>query len=619
MDAAAAGAGPNQQPLLATMATQPQTEQHTALRTEMAKNIAHLLQQRKPATDPSKPVVVDRLQEMATRLEDYLWKRSASVQEYSTLHTLKHRLQCLAVYMGKHQQQRGETGGGGSDEAGTGSKDDEEQHHPPTSSKRVCVRAAPVEIGPDELSHVKSFLFNDAFESACDLAKMSKVCRSWREVGTWSEWSKAFGFFPLGKQFPAVLVPIMECARTNGETELEKRRSNVSYSRNVPWTISRFETKEHLGLSLKSWRALTCHKYDNSRKAGDKHLYTLGDVLREAASRFASIPALEKRVHRIAVAKATQEKKVRLMGERHVQVAGFLRSIGGEALAADNEIRAYLRAYIWEGVGTFSEICKNLWEKRRAKDDEDAREYQEIEAEQLVLADSRAKRIEKTRMKEERLVHFNVFLQRIGADQVSFKHSCFYTLFAIQQGNGSFEDLRMSLADKHSEDKKIAAAEKASYLDKGGDRRKHVYSFLKGIGGSFLIHEKEVQAYIMEGAGTFGEFTQAVLEKKHAKDGEIFKEACVVYHRLTEGRSEVFYMDERAAHLDRGDKRRTQVAAFLRSIGGESLIREKEVKEYVLNGGNSFEDFREQMIKMKSVQDEEIEKKLLSIGPLDKF
>jgi hypothetical protein len=639
MDTAAAAKvhSPNQQqqqplPLLATMATQPQTEQHTALRKEMAKNIAHLLQQRKPAPDPSKPVVVDRLQEMVTRLEDYLWKRSASVQEYSNLHTLKHRLQSLAAYMGKHQQQRGETGGGGSDEAETVSKDDEEQHHPPTtqkqqpemlstssSSKRVCVRA-PTEIGADEWSHVHSFLYNDAFESACDLANMSKVCRSWREVVTWSEWSKAFGFFPLGKQFPAVLVPIMECARKNGETELEKRRSNVSYSSNVPWGINRFAAKEHLGLSAKSWRALKDCEYDTSRKAGDKHLYKVGDILREASSSFASIAALEKRVHRIAVAKAAQEKKVRLMGERHVQVADFLRSIGGECFAEDGEIRGYITGYIYEGSGIFAEICKSVWEKRRAKDDENAREvaraYQKIELEQRRLADSRARMRANKRMGEERLVHVNAFLQRIGLEK-----KLNYTGVAfVREGAGTFEDLCMStLSIKHLKENEIATKEDVAYLEKGGDRRIYVSNFLNKIGGEVIIYDDEVQAYIMDGGDTFEEFTKTVLERKRAKDRELLKEACVVYRRLMGGRAEAVFMDERAAHLDRGDKRRTHVAAFLKTIGRECMIHESGVKQYILNGEISLENFREQMVKMKSAKGEEIERKLLGMGPLDKF
>lgn len=47
-----------------------------------------------------------------------MFKRSTSVDEYSNLHTLKHRLQCLAMDMGKHFAQRA-GGGGASDETGT--------------------------------------------------------------------------------------------------------------------------------------------------------------------------------------------------------------------------------------------------------------------------------------------------------------------------------------------------------------------------------------------------------------------------------------------------------------------------------------------------------------------
>lgn len=143
-----------------------------------------------------------------------------------------------------------------------------------SSSKEVCVRA-PVEIGPDEWSLITGHLFDDAFESACDLENMSRVCRSWREVGTWSDWSKAFGFFPLGEQFPSVLVPIMECARANGHC-----------SQAIPWTIHREAAKKYLRLDAKSWRNMRACKYDLSRKAGDKYLYRLGDVLREATVNF---------------------------------------------------------------------------------------------------------------------------------------------------------------------------------------------------------------------------------------------------------------------------------------------------------------------------------------------
>lgn len=492
-----------------------------------------------------------------------------------------------------------------------------------SSSKRVCVRA-PTEIGADELSHITGFLFNDAFESACDLANMSRVCRSWREVSTWSQWSKAFGFFPLGKEFPTVLIRIMACARKNGMEELEKRRSKVTYRRDIPWAINRFAAKEHLGFGVKSWRALKYHHYDDSREAGDKHLYTVGDVLREAASRFVSVAALEKRVLQIALATAKKEKKERLMGGRHVQVAVFLRSVGGECFAVDSEIRPLILAYIWQGAGDFSEICQKVWEKRRAKDDEDAREiarvYQEIEADEQVVAGSRAKHVAKTRMNEERLIHYNAFLERVGTSH-EFRYSCSETLLEMEMGVGTFEDLRTSLAAKHLEDKKIAAAEEAAYLDKGGDRRIYAHEFLRKIGGCSLIYEEEVQAYMMEGAVTFGDFTKAVLEKKHAKDEDIFKEACAVYQRLMEGRSDIVFAEERVALLDRMNTRRTQVAAFLKSIGGAYLIHEYEAREYILHDwrGRHFDFFQQQMVKAKRVKGEENERKLLGMGPLREF
>lgn len=41
----------------------------------------------------------ERLQEIAVRLEDYLWKRSPNMETYEDKATLRHRLQSLAVKM----------------------------------------------------------------------------------------------------------------------------------------------------------------------------------------------------------------------------------------------------------------------------------------------------------------------------------------------------------------------------------------------------------------------------------------------------------------------------------------------------------------------------------------
>jgi len=185
-----------------------------------------------------------------------------------------------------------------------------------SSSKRFCVRA-PTEIGPDEWSLVTSYLFDGAFESACDLVNMSRVSRTWREVVVWSDWSKAFGFFPLKGQFPRVLVPIMECARDNGTKELKKRRGQkASYSWQAsPWTIHREAAKKHLRLNAGSWMRLRAINYEFSRKGGDKRLYLLDDVLREATVNFDSLASLEKRLVRCEKADATREKTRRMREE----------------------------------------------------------------------------------------------------------------------------------------------------------------------------------------------------------------------------------------------------------------------------------------------------------------
>jgi hypothetical protein len=489
-----------------------------------------------------------------------------------------------------------------------------------SSSKRPCLPRAPLgEIGPDEWSYISSFLFRDAFESARDLANMSRACRAWRDAGTWRDWSKAFGFFPLGEQFPAVLIPIMGNARTNGTTELEQRQPNQNYSTSVPWAINRVAAKNFLGLGPTSWRVLRICKYDNSRKAGDKHLYTLGDVLREAASRFVSLAALEKRVLRIALVNARRDRKIRLRGERHVQAADFLRSIGAQALAMDSEIRDY----IWEGTGSFVEICEKVRQKSLAKDDEDAREiarvYQELESQQLILAISRAKTRAKKRIQEETLLHVNAFLNSIGGRYDRILNNCTTYIYLLMEGVGTFEELcHAALRNLHAREKEIVKHEGLKYLKNGDDRRICVAKFIRRIRADGLIYDAQVQAYILNGEDTFAEFMNLVLQKKHAKDDLIIQEASAVYRRLMEGRYEEVYVEERVAHEKAGDTRRNHVAALLESIGGRSLIHEKYVQSYILNGG-TVDVFRQQVIRTKSAKDREGEQRLLQTGPLFAF
>jgi hypothetical protein len=75
----------------------PQTVQYTALRTEMVKNIMQFL---------NGLVLVHRLKENAIVLEDILWKQDSTVEEYSNLHTLEHRLGFNALKKRLLHQQR---------------------------------------------------------------------------------------------------------------------------------------------------------------------------------------------------------------------------------------------------------------------------------------------------------------------------------------------------------------------------------------------------------------------------------------------------------------------------------------------------------------------------------
>lgn len=106
----------------------------------------------------------------------------------------------------------------------------------PMSNKQVV-------ISQDEWSCVKSFLFHDAFESACDLANMSRVSRSWKEVVHWNEWSKAFGVFPFQKEFPSFLVPLMKCVREEGgvinhRSAMEHLKLHAGILHTVPLHVS---------------------------------------------------------------------------------------------------------------------------------------------------------------------------------------------------------------------------------------------------------------------------------------------------------------------------------------------------------------------------------------------
>jgi hypothetical protein len=215
------------------------------------------------------------------------------------------------------------------------------------ASKRLCPRPqSQTQISQDEWSHVKSFLFYDAFNSARDLASMSMVCRSWADVVEWKAWSKAFGLFPLQKRFPSVLVPFMKCAKDGGGKLIQK-----SAIKHLKLTASTLKTVPHERIPLGRGRF--------------KYLYKIEPLLLEATRKFGSIQNMEIHIARSQEAVAKREANRLLKEERRLQVSAVLHAIGADYFLEDKE----MRAYIDKGKGSLEAIRKTSLEKKRVRDE----------------------------------------------------------------------------------------------------------------------------------------------------------------------------------------------------------------------------------------------------------
>ena len=198
------------------------------------------------------------------------------------------------------------------------------------SNKRPCIRA-PVELSHDEWSYINSYLFNDAFDSACDLANMSRVSRTWRENIRWDAWGKAFGLFPLQQgQFPAVLAPIMD------------------YARDLGGLVTRVSAVKHLKISMKNVPHTTL---SGSARGVAKHLYKIEDLFRAATEKYTTIQKLEKTMARCQKAVGTRESNLFLKEMRRLQVRTLLRDICVDYFVNDDKAIAYI-----EGGGSLDEI-----------------------------------------------------------------------------------------------------------------------------------------------------------------------------------------------------------------------------------------------------------------------
>ena len=219
------------------------------------------------------------------------------------------------------------------------------------SNKRPCIRV-PVELSNDEWSHINSYLFHDAFDSACDLANMSRVSRAWREVVSWKNWGNAFGFFPLQQEkFPDVLTPIMVCAREGDGT------------------VARVSAMEHLKISTQTLKTVP-HTTISLGYGRVKYLYKIEHLFRAATKKYTTITKLEVNLERCRKAAATREKNRLLKEERRAQVLAVLRSLGVDYIVDDNEIKTYID----KGKGSLDAIREKALVWKRERDERRAKE-----------------------------------------------------------------------------------------------------------------------------------------------------------------------------------------------------------------------------------------------------
>ena len=337
----------------------------------------------------------------------------------------------------------------------------------------------------------------------------------------------------------------------------------MSYSQAHPWTINREAAKRHLRLDAKEWRRLRAIKYDLSRRPGDRYLYGLGDILREVPVKFESLAALEKHVRCCARAAATRENTKRLRKEKRME-----------------EERRFLNdSYRRE---TIEQFCERTLARFRAQDEEIARSACR-RAQVLDMMDSCRVHIESfldriggdryfSRMcgtecvleimekdvahqliMNERRLHVAFFLGSIG-DKECFLDDAEFGAFMeslmgdggircyIMTGMGTFADIfrtsweciKDGIARSASlyaqmivnECRQVVATSRIpSHRRIEAERRRHVRKFLRKIRGKDLMNVGEIEAYTLNGEGSFKQFCDTVLERKRVKSEESAKAA----------------------------------------------------------------------------------------------
>lgn len=208
-------------------------------------------------------------------------------------------------------------------------------------------------LSDDEWSHVLSYLCtsDNAWTSAMDVARASRVCRSFKAMNPWQHWTKAFHVFAFPQGFPSVLSSFMESAKEEGGLVTQKSAMN-----HVKLSAQSLKHVPHTTIRLKYNRL--------------KYLYKIEDVLQVATAKYACLAAFEEHVVKCKARVATREKNKALKQARREEVNTMFQDMG----AAFMIFRSYsvIETYVDKDQGSLESIRILALEKKKVYDAQQA-------------------------------------------------------------------------------------------------------------------------------------------------------------------------------------------------------------------------------------------------------
>lgn len=216
------------------------------------------------------------------------------------------------------------------------------------SKKRRCSEFTRA-LSDDEWSYVLSYICtaDKAWKSARDVSRVSRVCRSWKEINPWQHWTDAFKVFAFPQGFPSVLSSFMESAKEEKGFVTQK------------------SAMEHLKVSAPSLSSVP-HKKIPLKYNRVKYLYKVEDVLQVATAKYGCVAALEQHLVKCKARVEARHRNKSLKHARRKEVNAMLEEMGAQFMI----LRTYpvIETYVDKGKGTLEEIRTLVVSKKKVYD-----------------------------------------------------------------------------------------------------------------------------------------------------------------------------------------------------------------------------------------------------------